>query len=362
MIVYVFLIALTLIFHFKFYKKENIVEKKYAFNFLMVLYTLVSAIRYNVGTDYLATYTTVFGWLKNGVNYNYEYLFLLLNKFVILIHGNATLLLSICAIITIPLFFNFIKKYVDHKYWFFSIFIFIGSTMYYATMNVVRQYIAIALIIFAYKYLKEKKYLLYILINIIACLFHTSAVVNILFLICYYIYIKKHFNWCFYFIYIISLITIVIDARFLLNNFSFLLPSRYITYLSSQFVTDKNTLAVLKIIVPNVLLILMNKYKNVLKKNNSNFDYTFVGWFLYVIITNMGFGVNVLIRIGFYFEYFLLIIIPMVIDYYNSSKNKITKSGDVLILFFIVYYIFLNVYSIFIKNGHGVIPYHTIWS
>lgn len=56
-----------------------------------------------------------------------------------------------------------------------SCFYFFASTLYYNYFSMMRQWLAVCLFFFAFKYLKNKKFWLYLIICIIAAQFHTSA-------------------------------------------------------------------------------------------------------------------------------------------------------------------------------------------
>lgn len=360
MLIYSILIILTIFFHFYYFKiPDGNKSRKRSFKFLKIIFTLVAAMRYGVGTDYLATYVPVFNWLKNGLYYNYEYLFLHLNKFIIRFNGNALILLSLCSIFTIPSFFKFIKKNLPEKYWFLGVFLFIGTTIYYATMNVVRQYIAIAILLYAFEFLKENKIFKYILLNIVAILFHYTSMINFVFLAIYLLYKNKKINYLLIGIYVFSLIFIIIDIRLFANLFAFVIPSKYLNYLNSQFFLVKNYSALLKIILPNLISIFMIFNKDKIKDSN-NFNLIYCGMLLFSIISNIGFGVNIFIRLGWYFDYFYLLVIPMIIN--NCYINGKKKNGNLIIALSFVYCLFWNIYSIFIQNGHGVVPYMTFWT
>ena len=380
MVIYFFLIILSLIGFIIFKdKKENDKYRKIYFIILCLIFTLVSAIRYNVGTDYLNTYGNALKWLSEGKNYNYEFLFLKLNFFIIKCHGTVWILMAICSIFTIPAFFKFIKENVDKKYWFLAVFLFIGTTVYYATMNVVRQYVAIAILLYAYNFFREKKYIRYIIFNCVALLFHTSAIINFLLIILVMINNKKDINNVLIIFYAISIIGIIIDFRYAIKIFSFAIPERYVAYLNSKFIREKNYTAIFKLIIPNIIIWLMFKNKNKLQENK-NFNICYMAMWVYVILSNMFYGINIFIRLAWYFEYYMILIIPMIIKMFDDSnkviqigKNKKTeipkvikyinnkkiKISTLLTITVIAYFTMLNIYSIFINGGHSVVPYHT---
>ena len=359
MIIYIMLLILPLIFHFYFWKKNEDDKKRFkCFTFLEVVFTLISAIRYGVGTDYIPTYCRVFYLLKDKIAYNYEFLFLVLNKAIIKLHGTPVILLSLCALFTIPLFFRFIRNNLPKKYWFLGIYLFIGTTIYYATMNVVRQYIAIAILLYAFDYLKQKKILKYVILNIIASLFHLSSLINLAFVIIYLLHKNKKINYVLIAVYLLSIVFVFVDIRSIVNIFSFMIPNKYINYLNSKFFLAKNYSACLKLLLPNLIVMFMLFNKNKIK-NDDKLGLIYCGMTLFTMISNIGYGVNVFIRLGWYFDYFYLLVIPMIIEYFYTQKK--TKAATLFTIFIICYCIFWNVYSIFILNGHGVIPYKTLF-
>ncbi len=367
MLIYIILLIIPLVLHYVFLRKENFKLQKILFWILCLIFTVTSCIRYGVGTDYLPIYNSFFLSIKMGIYEHYELLFSLLNRFVAMINGNIVVLMTICAIFTIPIFFRFIKNNVDEKYWFYAVFLFIGTTIYYATMNLVRQYMAIAIILYAFEDLKKGHYIKFTLFNLIAMLFHTSAIFNIVLLILYYLWKHKYTKYIFYGIYILSLILIFIDARNVIQFFSFLIPSRYLGYLDSVFFHERNWLAVLKIIYPNILLILY--YKTVYQKNKEDRKVNFIllAHFVFVALSNAFYGINIFIRLGVYFDYYMILIIPSILCYFeeqiqnSANKRKYQFFYYTMLLFTIAYCFVWNVYSIFMKNGHGVIPYKTFF-
>lgn len=373
MLIYIFLLFITLLFDF-LYQQKKISKNSCVFIFmaLCILFTTISAIRYNVGTDFKNTYSNAFTWLKLGYKYPYEPLFLKLNYFIINLGGNIQHLIAFCSIITVPSFFWLIYKNVDDKYRFFSIFLFIGSTIYYASMNVIRQYLAIAIIIFSIRWLKDKKYFLYVLAILFAMQFHTSAAFNFFILLAYLIYKKvssnnKKMSIVLLIIYLISIFGIIYDFRNIINMFDFIIPGKYVAYLNTVFVKEKNYSALIKLVIPNFLLIL--GLKNRREFNDEGLKlYSFIAIYLLTIISNMFYGINVFVRLTWFCDIYLLLFIPYIIDIYKKrdtivilSKGVSIKFYNVIKLLLIVYFISYNFMSIFYGGGHGVVPYNTFF-
>lgn len=365
MLIYAILILISLICFLYYQNEKNQKFIKIVFYLFMILFTVISAIRYNVGTDYKITYVKYFNVLKSGGNFHYEFLFLYLNKIIIFFNGNYKLLFAICSLVTIPSFFRFIYRNVEKKYWFLSILLFIISTIYFATMNVIRQYMAIAILLYGYDFLKQNKNFKYLTTVVIAMLFHTSAIIAILIPILNFINKDDRKNKILIIFYFISLIFIFFDISGFINLFEFILPERYDYYINSVFATEKNMGAIFKIIIPNLILLISFKYKKELLEKKEDFNLIFYAWYIYVIISNSLYGINIFIRLGWYFEYYILLIVPLLYDIlknkYIELFNKKFNYAKVFLLIVIIFYVALTIYSIFLGGGHGVVPYKTIF-
>ena len=239
-----------------------------------------------------------------------------------------------------------------------------------ATMNVVRQYLAVSVLLFAFDFLVEGKYFRYALSIAVAMLFHTSALVVAPFFVCFLLYKKLNKKIVFrilMIVYVISLIAIFVDMRDVFQNLSFIVPDRYDSYWTSKFFNERNWFAALKLIVPNLIFLFCAKYRKNLEKNDKRFDALFIAWFFYVVISNAFYGINVFIRLGWYFDFYVLALIPIIIDYIDSKKKVLRfgrlrlKVSSLVMIVLVSYYISLDVYGIFIKGGHGVVPYKTFW-
>lgn len=360
MIVYSALIILCIVLYV-LQKKGKISKRLNIYYWVLVtLLFLVSAFRYNVGQDY-EHWTDVYNWIMNdekGGNYveiGYRYL----NMIIQLVpYSNAYVLFFITSAFIILGFGYIIYKNVDKEYWFLAIFMFICSGIFFASLNLVRQYIAVVITTFGIILLKKNKYFGFIISIIIAALFHTSALIMIAFLPFYLIFRNQKYNKALIVIYALSLIFMVVDLRQIIEYFKFLIPERWVWYLQSDFLTERNFSAITKQLVPNLLLIfVLIKRKKVIEMNKENDIYILL-LFIDVIITNCFYGVLVLLRLSYFFDVALIFIVPIIFELLQSYNKKIENLGKLSIF---GYYILLTVVTIFIMNGHGVMPYQTIF-
>lgn len=344
-----------LIFHLiKLEDKKN----KIVYDILIVFLFLISAFRYNVGQDY-KHWIEIYNWLKDGVTsggyveIGYRYLNIIIQKIPFL---NEYFLFIITSAFIIFGFGYAIRKNVEPQYWFVSIFIFIGSGIFFASLNLVRQYIAVVIILMGLPLLKGKRYILFCMTIALATLFHTSSIIMLPFMIFYIIFNNKYTK-SLTVIYSISLIFLIIDIRQMIGIFNFIIPKRWIWYLESEFLTAKNYSAIVKQLVPNLLLIFtLIKRKEIIE---NKCDLYMLMLYIDVIITNCFYGVLVLLRFSYFFDMALIFIIPTILKLLKDYNKKINIIGNIAIW---GYYTLLTVVTIFIMNGHGVMPYQTLLS
>lgn len=327
---------------------------------LITLLFLISAFRYNVGQDY-EHWIDVYNWILNGepagnyVEIGYRYL----NKLIQLVpFFNAYVLFFITSIFIIYGFGYLIYKNVEKEYWFLSVFMFICSGIFFASLNLIRQYIAVVIIAFGIDFLKKNKYISFVIFVLLASLFHTSALIVLVFLPFYLIFRNRRFSKALTIIYVLSLVFMVVDLRQILEYMKFIIPERWEWYLQSEFLTERNFSAITKQLVPNLLLIfVLMKRKQVIEKSKEN-DIYILMLFIDVIITNCFYGVLVLLRLSYFFDISLIFIIPIIFELLQNYNKKIENLGKLSIF---GYYILLTVVTIFLMNGHGVMPYQTIF-
>lgn len=350
MVVYISLILMVLIF-------DICPHKSKLFWLTGLILFLVSAIRYDVGTDYLH-YGDIFYNINMGqsvyVENGYKYLNVIVGK---IFNGNVLGIYIITSLIIIFYFMKSIKQNIEKKYWFFGIFLFICSGIYFSSFNLIRQYICIALLAYGIKLLINKKYIQYFLLVLFCSTFHTSALINIIFLIAIIYLRKKRSSRLLWIIYFLGLLFLIIDIRFIFQISATFLPERWRWYLNSNFLNDKNNIAILKQIVPNIIMgfILYNRSK--ILKYNINADIYIIGYLFCLFLTNCFSGVLLLLRLSNYFDIYLVCLLPLFVELWNKKENKI-----IVKYILIFYYLILTIVTIFIMGGYGAMPYQTIFN
>lgn len=135
---------------------------------------LVSALRWETGVDHL-NYYYVFTNVNYGLDTHVEIGFKLICRLVWLFTMDMAWLFALCTIITIS--FTFIAIWQSSSNVFISVFLFITMGYYFYSMNSIRHFMALALYLFAFKFIKERKLIKYIVVILLAATFHKIALI-----------------------------------------------------------------------------------------------------------------------------------------------------------------------------------------
>lgn len=161
---------------------------------IIIALTVITGLRAtSVGIDtemYIHNFNLVLNGQSNAV-YGAESTFLFICNVLLQIVRSPQVLLGIFALITnafIILRFWELKDSVSFEVTVFCYY----ASFYYFTLNIVRQFVAIAIIFWATRYIKKKQYLKFALFLLLASLFHQSALLGLIYLV---IDVASTFSW-----------------------------------------------------------------------------------------------------------------------------------------------------------------------
>ena len=138
----------------------------------------VSACRIAVGGDYWV-YWLKFQLIDQGRHVSYETGFVYLVKFFHLIFGEGSYL-PIFGFFSLITVFFFLKALHDQADWYvFSLFLLLTQGFYFNSMNSVRYYFALALVMYAQKYVLRGEYGKFLLWVLLGCTIHKSVLLVI---------------------------------------------------------------------------------------------------------------------------------------------------------------------------------------
>lgn len=262
--------------------------------------------------------------------------------------------LMINSIIIFCGFYRFIKKEsCDYVY---STFLFIALTMYFESMNGMRQFVAVSLALNAFLYLKEeirsnKGWLIFIL----AVLTHSTALAFAVSIFTA-LFVRKSKNidkvigWS-----IVVSVAIALSFSFLVRIVSNVIPSftQYIDGTNkAQFFINSGSGRI--IILYAMLFLILVIFLYFFKKNKSlrtKIDYTYIPSLFFCTIMGMFFSKNVL------FNRILWFFMPMFMIFIPNTYSLLRKKNKTIM--YCVTGCLLMVYCVFhlLEDKSGIIPY-----
>ncbi len=306
----------------------------------------LATFRIGVGTDY-QSYLWGYNSIVGGVATPYEPLFTYLNKLAFHTFGDFSGLLFLSAIITYGCVLLTAERHksdisVGIAMWVFFCF------YYSASLNVMRQLIAVGIVFFASSFLSEKRYKCFAGLTIIATLFHTSALIAFTFVLIK-IASKKNCN-------LTVLITVTVSfflmffSNTLVNLFSNFLDTKYNeyikhdTYLGLSYILD---------IIPTFLIVGVPAiYYLMFCHRDSQYDfYCCLSTFCLPMLV-LGANFDFFQRIVYYFDISQVIMVPLILQ---KTESKTAKT--ILKVLYVTFYAFYFWYSSIYRMSNEIIPY-----
>lgn len=221
-----------------------------------------------------------------------------------------------------------------------SCYYFFASTLYYNYFSMMRQWFAVCLFFFAFKYLKDKKFWQYLIICIIAAQFHTSAY------FCIPIYFFAHLKpWS---KKQLSLVFAFCVALLFLNPMLSSLEGSDSTYsyVYETMATSSGSSPV-RILISAVPVILCFMYRHKIDREhnktlNISINMSLIGLLLTIVATFTS-GLY-LIRMSTYFNLFNMIVFSWLLEKIITGKNKTLFKGCFYI-FYLAFYIYQMKYQ-----------------
>lgn len=315
--------------------------KKIVILLIVLSFMLISALRdLTVGRD-LINYIPRYSYLGQADwsnlfsisrGYSFEYGFAVFCKVLYYINPDPAFFLIITSIIVSIGFYNISKL---SKMPIVTMFILFGFGIYGSSMNIVRQFLAFTILTFGIKYITERKLWKFIVIVVIATLFHTMA---LMFIPLYFLYTVKYSRN--------SLITVILLSLFMGAFGSALVGvvigrTTFGWYLSRTGTgSGESTLLFLAAILFAVYI-----YRNKIMDIDQQDNLCIWGLSIAIICNAVALRIGVFARLMTFFTPFIAVLIPDLI-YAIKKKDEINRYiyivvGLMVIAFFIFYYQFV---------------------
>jgi len=187
------LFTFILEYHSKNKEKYSVVKYRIIYVLLFILsilpLTLISGLRYNVGTDYNHTYAPHF--IDENWDYS-EFLFIWVNQFLRLFTSNPVILFLFMATVT-HTFLQLAITRISPRWWFSAVLV-VCINFFSVSLNQSRQMMSVAIYAYAFTFIHEHKLVKYLIFAILAGLFHYGCLILIpVYFIFNFKFVKKYY-------------------------------------------------------------------------------------------------------------------------------------------------------------------------
>lgn len=204
---------------------------------------------------------------------------------------------------------------------------YIGMFWYFFSTTGCRQTISVSLLMFAFPYLVEGKYIKYVAVILVSTLFHASAICAMLGVLVMFVHSKRFFS-----ILVITLIPIIFVARYKL--FAFLIESLNVQDVYGVYLETKETASSIVVTMFYfIILVLCIAYRDRLTTSKS-MDCCMKLYFLGMCLLPTMYIAATAMRVTFYFTYTMYLIIPSIIKHLNVPNKYVMSVLLMMILSF----------------------------
>lgn len=323
---------------------------KYFLTIVIILSLMAGLRAYSVGID-TANYVRDFELIMSGtIRYVYglEKSFMLICRIILFICGNASFALFVFALITNMLIIYRMWELRDIMDTSIAILLYY-TVFYFYSFNIVRQMCAVAIVFFATRYLRKQQYFRYVLLVLLATLFHTSAIIGFLAFgveLRFWKSLSKKNK---------IILVLGIGILPILVPVSFFIMSRY-----EHLLVNKETNIGIMMIIKFVLIIISIFTASSHYFSDEKRDLAYVNnvvnirifYMMGVILTSLGYLYMFVGRIGLYFYIFETVYWAIL-----SKNGKYRQIWHAMAFIMGVYYLIVGV----LGGGQGQVPYTFIW-
>lgn len=314
---------------------------------VLSLTIFVAGFRCRIGSDYD---NYVSWYLYKTRDYDFEFGFVAIMNLFRALHLSPHFLFFFFSFFSCLFVFLGIKKYTKNQNFAYLIFLLLPE-LFLTSFGLIRQSFSVAICFYAFYYLMNKKYTIYILLMLIAISMHYSAFMPFLVFLFVFKYADKFNERNIIVMLIVSFLISKIDS---IRFFYFLFEKTRYAYYFSQERVPVNTY---KIIILNLVALFVLFHFRKLKEKYLYQEYLLPLYFLSVILINLFSMLADMARLVLYFRIFEIIIIADLI-FLGVKKRRLW-----LVTGFYIYY--FAAFSYTLRGGleksddNKLIPYKT---
>jgi hypothetical protein len=266
--------------------------------------------------------------------------YILLNKFSAYISNNDQVILFVTSFFVLLGVGYFIYKNSNNVV--FSLYLFVTLYLYFFSFNGIRQAIAISIVVSGFHLIRERSLFKYLIIVLIASLFHVTAVLMLSIYIVYGIRLNKRniSILLLFFFFTYFLLKPIINT--ILKNITSL------SYLADKQLFEGSGLLFPLISLSVLTLLLFVRFT---EGSNKYFDYLILMVIFSFLLSIISMEVSLILRLNYYLMIFYIIAIPYALRLIKDKKLRI-------ILTYFTTIITMTYLIIRMTEGwHGIQPY-----
>jgi len=308
--------------------------------------TLISAFRYNVGWDYNNIYVNGFYMVgKYNLKWFTEPLFRLIIKVLYNMTGNPLSLFIFMSILTALFFSLSYSRYEKNGNAIIYIVLYVITRYYYCSLNIIRQALAMMIIVYAVSFIKEKKFWKYLIVILFASGFHMLSLVYIPLYFILDLDMKKKKS-----------ILILICSTVLLgiSSYLFITKTKYSSYFESMFGND-GTIYFSELLISIIIVFVGWFYYNKLVKDkdlNALYNMELISFIFCIASFILPTGD----RIVWYFTINNIFLVPNMLQLGKNDYNKMVFS---IIIFTSIFMVFVMQS---VNDSYAVLPYYSVFN
>lgn len=326
---------------------------------LMVILTLLSMLRdKSVGSD-INMFCSAFLIMDKlsipeCLETRYEFLNILLFKTIMIFCKDEQALLIVSSIIINFIIYKFIIR--NSKNPLTTAILYFTLNYYFVFLCLMRQALALVMILIGYEMLKKDRNKLFCICILLACLFHTSAIIFLILLPLKKI--NKNVN--------VMLVVIPFSILGFLMGENLLtistnIISDYSKYLDSSYIDSSYVTAGLYTLTSLIFLIFglfVPSKKAIEEEYKNDANYNLLKWIITIgtIVSAISIKISLFSRIYIYFGFFSII-------WLSKAIHLLTKKNNLWVWKFIIY-LFTMLYVLIISqyDWYGIFPYDFFWN
>lgn len=341
---------------FAFYSKQK-VYRYVSWIAIIGLLSVLAAFRGNTGTDslmYRTTYENINAVSRiQSFESGYVYLVKILNA-MHLPYQSLFFVMSMLTVIFLMLFIQNEKENID-----VSVAVFLMVTdLYLSAFNLMRQGLAIAILLYAYAVFLDKKYFRSIILIIFAMFFHKSALIGFAVIGAAIIFKRRHSKAIMVSCFLI-LLYLVFHREILGDIVYFIVRNKYyVSYITRDAATDATFVGYITRILPILFIstIFIKQYQK-----EPKFFVFYVMMIGGYILSLLGvFTATMVQRVGFYFSYLYIVVLA-----YCANRSwciaRFRFNKNIIKFLVCLYAIVMFFYSYVIRGFSNLIPYQGLF-